>query len=90
MCCSGFFVYLIRVKLKPLKRMPALIALGVIVLVCLVRWRQWGFFERLEQMTYDMRVREAVRFASPVGTNLGFVGISDESVVKVANERMPY
>jgi class 3 adenylate cyclase len=85
LCCSGFFVYLIRVKLKPLKRMPALIALGVIVLVCLVRWRQWGFFERLEQMTYDMRVREAVRFASPVGTNLGFVGISDESVVKVAN-----
>jgi class 3 adenylate cyclase/CHASE2 domain-containing sensor protein len=73
------------VKLKPLKRMPALIAFGVIVLVCLVRWRQWGFFERLEQTTYDMRAREAVRFAPPVATNLGFVEINDESVVQVAN-----
>jgi len=73
------------VTLKPLKRMPALIALGVIVLVCLVRWRQWGFFERLEQTTYDMRAREAVRFAPPVATNLGFVEINDESVVEVAN-----
>ncbi len=72
-------------KLKPLKRIPALIAFGVIVLVCLVRWQQWGFFERLERITYDMRVRQAVKFAPPVATNLGFVEINDESVVKVAN-----
>jgi class 3 adenylate cyclase/CHASE2 domain-containing sensor protein len=85
LCCSGFFVHFITVKPKPLKRIPALIALGVIVLVCLVRWRQLGFFERLERITYDMRVREAVKFAPPVATNLGFVEINDESVVKVAN-----
>jgi hypothetical protein len=54
------------VKPKPRKRIPALIALGGFVLVCLVRWRQVGFFERLERITYDLRVREAVKFAPPV------------------------
>ena len=70
-------------KLKPGKSVPVLIALGVIVLVCLVRWREIGFLERLEQMTYDLRVREAVKFTPPVATNLGFVEINDESATKV-------
>ena len=83
MCCSGCFVYLPGVKLKPVKSIPALIALGVILLVCLVRWWQIGFLERLEQMTYDLRVREAIKFAPLVATNLGFVEINDESAVKV-------
>jgi class 3 adenylate cyclase/CHASE2 domain-containing sensor protein len=73
------------VKRKPVKRIPALIALAVIALVCLVRWSRWPFFERLERITYDMRVREAVKFSPPVATNLGFVEINDESVVEVAN-----
>jgi len=73
------------VQLKPLKCIPAVIALGVIVLVCLVRWRQSGFFERLEHLTYDLRVRQAARFAPTVATNLGFVEINDDSVIEVAN-----
>jgi class 3 adenylate cyclase/CHASE2 domain-containing sensor protein len=71
------------VKLKPSKSVPALIALGVIILACLVRWREVAFLERLEQMTYDLRVREAIKFTPPVATNLGFVEINDESATKV-------
>jgi len=73
------------VKLKPLTRIPALIALGVVLLVCLVRWCQFGFLERLEQMTYDLRVRQAAKFAPAVVTNLAFVEITDESAAQVLN-----
>jgi class 3 adenylate cyclase len=71
------------VKLKPVRSIPVVIALGVIVLVCLVRWREVGFLERLEQLTYDLRVREAIKFKPPVAPNLGFVEINDESAVKI-------
>jgi class 3 adenylate cyclase len=71
------------VKLKRGKSIPALIALSVIVLVCLVRWRQIGFLERLEEMTYDLRVREAARFTPLVAANLGFIEINDETIEKV-------
>lgn len=42
-----------------------------------------GFFESLERMTYDMRVRKALRFAPTVATNLGFVFIDDASIAFV-------
>ena len=69
--------------MKPDKRMPAFIALGVISLVCLLRWWQPGFLERLEQMTYDIRVRQALKFSPLVATNLGFVEINDLSAVRI-------
>jgi class 3 adenylate cyclase/CHASE2 domain-containing sensor protein len=78
------------VKLKPVKLAPALIAVCVIVLVCLVRLLQPDFFERLEWMTYDMRVREAAKFPAPVSTNLGFVYIDDASIVAVQNGSLGY
>jgi class 3 adenylate cyclase/CHASE2 domain-containing sensor protein len=65
---------------KPLKRIPVLIALGVIVLVCAVRVARVDFIERLERMTYDMRVREAFKFSPSVSTNLGFVLIDESSI----------
>jgi adenylate cyclase len=68
------------VKLKPFKRVPALIAFGVILLVGAVRWAQFDFLETVERMTYDMRVREANRFDPTVATNLGFVSIDDASI----------
>jgi class 3 adenylate cyclase/CHASE2 domain-containing sensor protein len=71
------------VKLKPFRRVPVLIALGVIASVCLARWVQLDFFERLERMTFDMRVRQAARHSPTVATNLGFVFINEESVRKV-------
>ena len=55
-------------------------ALGVIGFVCLVQLVRFDFFERLEKITYDLRVRQALSRASVVATNLGFVAITDESI----------
>ena len=68
------------VKFKPVKRVPAVIALGVVILVCTVRLLRFEFFERLERITYDMRAREALEFSPPVATNLGFVFINESSI----------
>jgi len=75
------------VKQKPIRHVPALIALGVIVLVGLIRWLHLGFFESLERMTYDMRVRSALNYAPTVATNLGFVFIDDASIAFVRTNR---
>jgi len=56
-----FVVYFSFVQ-KPSKRLPALIASGVILLVCFARWCQFGSFESLERMTYDSRARLALKF----------------------------
>ena len=74
-------------KFKPVKLAPVLIALCVIVLVCLARLLHLDFFERLERMTYDMRVREALKFNPPAATNLGFVDISDASIAYLKTNR---
>ena len=67
-------------KFKPVKLAPALIAACVVLLICGVRLAQPDFFERLEQITYDMRARLVLRFPAPATTNLGFVFISDDSI----------
>jgi class 3 adenylate cyclase/CHASE2 domain-containing sensor protein len=90
LCCSGFFVSLPRVKLKPVKRVPALIAFGVIALVCLLRLTRLDFLERLEDITFDMRVREAVKFSPPVATNLGFICIDENSAKAVWNRSIGF
>ena len=82
-----FFVYLVPVKRQPIKRIPVLIAVGAILLIGLMRWLQVGFFESLERMTYDMRVRNALRSAPPAATNLGFVFIDDASIAFVRTNR---
>jgi class 3 adenylate cyclase/CHASE2 domain-containing sensor protein len=91
LCCPGFLVYITKVKRKPITPIPVLIALGVIVLVGLVRWRQLDFLESLERMTYDIRVREALRHSPVVATNLGFVCIDDASIACVqTNQSLGY
>ncbi len=77
-------------KLKPVKRMPALIAFGVILLIAGLRCLQWDFIERLERMTYDIRVRLALHAHSVVATNLGFVFINEESVKRVWDGSLGY
>ena len=77
-------------KLKPFKRTPVLIAFGVILLVCLARCGHWELFERPERMTFDMRARQALRFAPTVATNLGFVFIDEESLKAVWNGSLGY
>jgi class 3 adenylate cyclase/CHASE2 domain-containing sensor protein len=73
------------VKLKPFRRIPVLIAFGVIALVCLARWARLDFFERFERMTFDMRARQAATFSTAVATNLGFVYLDEETVDQVWN-----
>ena len=70
--------------------MPVLIAFSVILLVGLVRFLQFDFFERLERMTYDIRARLALYGHPVVATNLGFVYIDEESVKKVWDGSLGY
>jgi class 3 adenylate cyclase/CHASE2 domain-containing sensor protein len=71
------------VQLKSVKPTAILIAAGVVLAVVLLALARLEFFERLERMTYDQRVRVSRHFPAPVATNLGFVFISDESIAAV-------
>jgi class 3 adenylate cyclase/CHASE2 domain-containing sensor protein len=77
------------VKFKPVKLAPALIALGVIAVFCLLRIFHVELFERMEKMTYDWRVRQALHFPNPTATNLAFVAIDDASIAYVKTNHVP-
>jgi len=68
------------VRAKRLKIGPLLVALVVLAAVCGVRLANPDFFERLERITYDARMRSAQKFPSPVATNLAFVAMKDSSI----------
>ena len=70
-------------KIKRPKLTPLLIALAVLALVCGLRALHLDFFERLERMTYDLRVRAAQHFPAPTATNLAFVSIEEASIKAV-------
>ena len=70
-------------KFKRFKRGPVVLAVLVLALVCGVRLLRLDFFERLERMTYDLRVRAATHFPAPIATNLAFVAIEDSSIAAV-------
>jgi len=89
LCCSGFFALYTPVKLKPVKLAPALIAVGVIILFCMLRVLHLDLLERLEKITYDWRVRQAMRFPAPAATNLAAVYIDDASIAYVKTNHLP-
>jgi len=76
------------VKLKPIKRIPVLIAGSIILLVGLAQWWRFDFLEGLERMTYDVRARQALKYAPAVATNLGFVYMDDASVAFVRTNKV--
>jgi class 3 adenylate cyclase/CHASE2 domain-containing sensor protein len=78
------------VKFKPLKRAPVILAILVLVLVCGVRLLHLDFFDRLERITYDLRVRTALHFPAPVATNLAFVSMEDSSIAAVKSGALGY
>jgi class 3 adenylate cyclase/CHASE2 domain-containing sensor protein len=78
------------VKFKPVKLAPALIALGVIALFCCLRLLHVDLFERVEKITYDWRVRQAMRFPAATATNLAFVYIDDASIAYVKTNHLPH
>ena len=75
-------------KFKRLKRTPLILALSVLALVCGVRSLQLDFLERLERMTYDLRVRAARHFPAPAATNLAFVSIEESSIKAVQSGKI--
>ena len=77
-------------KFQRPKRTPLILALAVLAFVCGVRALHLDFFERLERMTYDLRVRAAAHFPSPVATNLAFVAIEESSVKAVQSGKLGY
>lgn len=56
---------------------------AVLVLVCGLQMAREDFFERLEWMTYDLRMRAALHFPAPAATNLAFVSIQESSIKAV-------
>ncbi len=70
-------------KIRPAKLAPVLTTAGVVIGVCLLSALHLDFLERLERMTYDLRVRAAQTSPRPVATNLAFVFVSDESIAAV-------
>src|SRR6185312_14526319 len=54
-------------------------------LVCGLRLADFDFFQRLENVTYDLRVKTALQFPAPVATNLAFVAITESSIEAVKN-----
>ena len=67
-----------------------LIAVCVLAVVSLARVLELDFFERLERITYDWRVRRALRFPSQTATSLGFVFIDERSIAAVKNGEVGY
>ena len=67
-------------KIKRLKRAPAILAVLILALVIGFRFWNPGFPERLERITYDLRVRAAQNFSAPAATNLAFVAMDDASI----------
>ena len=70
-------------KIKRPKRAPAILAILTLGLVIGIRVWNPDFFDRLERMTYDMRVRSAQKFPAPTATNLAFVSMEDSSIAAV-------
>ncbi len=57
-----------------------MLALAVLAVVGGLRLWNPDFPERLERMTYDVRVRAAQKLPAPVATDLGFVAMEDSSI----------
>jgi class 3 adenylate cyclase/CHASE2 domain-containing sensor protein len=81
------------VQINSSKYFPLLVCGLAIGIVCLVqeltrRFPSFNFFQRLEWMTYDWRVREAQKHPGTNASNLGMVFISDESIAALADGRV--
>lgn len=77
------------VKPKSTQLLPLVICFGVIMAVSVVyergrRSERFDFFQRLEWITYDWRVKEAARHDTSVSDKLAFVDISDTTIANFA------
>ena len=79
-----------NVKIQRPKRASLLIALAVLAIICTVRWWNPEYPDRLERMTFDMRLRLAQSFASPAATNFAFVSMEESTIAAVKNGTFGY
>ena len=77
-------------KIQRPKRASLLIALAVLAIICTVRWWNPEYPDRLERMTFDMRLRLAQSFASPAATNFAFVSMEESTIAAVKNGTFGY
>jgi class 3 adenylate cyclase/CHASE2 domain-containing sensor protein len=76
------------------RKLPVMLIAGaVIVVVCLLEVGRVSFFQKVEWMTYDARVKLTGHHAGPnpdMATNLGLVEITDETIAMVNNGTLGY
>ncbi|HUA65870.1 MAG TPA: CHASE2 domain-containing protein, partial [Alphaproteobacteria bacterium] len=72
------------------KHAPVIVAGFVILFVCVLQFLHVDFFQRLEHITYDVRVRAALHFPAPAATNLAFVSIEETSIKAVLSGKLGY
>jgi class 3 adenylate cyclase/CHASE2 domain-containing sensor protein len=76
------------------RHIPLLIVLSAAVVTCLLFYvgehvERLNLFQRLEWMSYDWRMREAVRRQpAPVSDKLGFVYINDETIALLGDAQL--
>ncbi len=77
---------------REFKTIPALIAAAVILCAGGVEILHPHSADRLECMSYDLRVRWAQTFrgSSTIATNLGFVAITDQTITAIGNGTLGY
>lgn len=63
--------------------MPVLLAVTVLGLVCALRLLNPDLLQRVENMTYDWRMKTAGRLPGPAVTNLAFVSMEDSSIAAI-------
>ncbi len=73
-------------QIKRPKPAPVILAVLVIALVCGLRLKNLDGFDRIERMTYDLRVRVAQNFPTLMATNLAFVAMEESSIYAVKND----
>lgn len=72
-------------QLKPFKRAPLILALAVLIFVCGLRLLNLELFDRLENITYDLRARAALHFRASAATNIAFVFFNEAGIAAVKN-----
>ena len=90
MCCSGFFVRIVPIKIGFKKNTPLLVAAIILVvgtlLVALDYWADESSpFQALKWLAYDWEVRLALRYPKPCATNIAVVFI-DEPTLELLRE----
>jgi class 3 adenylate cyclase len=70
-------------KLAESRIAPALASVLVLAGLCAARWLDLGLLERLESVSYDLRVRVVPAGSGSCSTNLGFVYVDDATIAAV-------